>query len=536
MGFMSAVTSRDARTANGALSHSTSGSAILDYFFKCSVFRNRSQEDVNLDMVKIFNEDKFKALKVVLYNRLVTRKVKFTGGETEAVQKGQGQKDEFIKSLVWLEENIPELLYKNLFLVPLVGCWHDLWYDSPTTKLNNYVDTSKVYPLIQQGLQSQVHRGLIAKYLPKIRSASKVQSDRHRRLNQFAKGFCQYMGWSERTYRKFKSNPENTAHLFQRQMCSNMWKHIDFDKVPGRALLKSMNAFDNRCGAKLETWLLSKANINFTGYPYELLKAYRKDGKNKSKKLLVNAQFDHLVNLGTEGVSEQLRSGVWCALDTSGSMGCDVANGTTALDICTSLGIYFSSMIEGEFKDNVIMFDDKSSILKLHGKFTDKVDQVPMNAMGSTNFQSVIDEIVRVRLQNPNIPVSDYPKTLLVVSDMQFNCAQGGYAFVNGRYIMLPGVDEKTNYETAMAKLTAVGLPKINIIWWNVSNYGKDVPNKMNDEGVTLLSGFDPTVVSLVLGGEVTEVVNGEVVTRKLTPLEQMDKALNQEILNSISR
>lgn len=90
--FITALNSRDARTANGALSHSTSGSAILDYFFKCSVYRNRSQDEVNLDMVRIFNEDKLKALKVLLYNRLVTRKVKFTGGETEVVQKGRGKK------------------------------------------------------------------------------------------------------------------------------------------------------------------------------------------------------------------------------------------------------------------------------------------------------------------------------------------------------------------------------------------------------------------------------------------------------------
>lgn len=426
---------------------------------------------------------------------------------------------------------------KNLWLVPLVGCWHDLWYDSPSTKVFNYPDTQVVYQLIQQGLQSQVHRGLIAKYLPKIRSASKVQSDRHRRLNAFAKGLCQFMGWSERTYRKFKSNPENTAHLFQRQMCSNMWKHIDFNKVPGRALLKGMNAFDSHCGAKLESWLLSKADVNFTGYPYELLKSYEADKTNKSKKLLVNAQFENLLKLGKDGVSEQLRSGVWCALDTSGSM-TTIIDGKklSAYDVCVSLGIYFSSFIEGEFKDNVIMFDSTSRTLKLTGKFTDKVDQIPANSMGSTNFQSVIDEIVRVRKQNPNVPVSEYPQTLLVVSDMQFNPAESQYAFVNGRYIVLPGVSEKTNYETAMAKLQAVGLPKINIIWWNVSNYGKDVPNKMNDEGVTLLSGFDPSVISLVLGGEVTEVVNGEVVTRKATPLEQMDKALDQEILSSVSR
>ena len=44
------------------------------------------------------------------------------------------------------------------------------------------------------------------------------------------------LGWTEREYRKFKSDPANTAHEFQRQMCADQWDEIEFDRIPGRAL------------------------------------------------------------------------------------------------------------------------------------------------------------------------------------------------------------------------------------------------------------------------------------------------------------
>jgi len=514
--FINALNSYDTVTANGAVSHSTSGSKILDYFFKSGTYRGRDQSAVDMDLVYLFNEDALKAMKVVFYNRLVTRKI-VGYNETEAIQKGQGQKDEFIKSLKWLEENRPKLLYQNLHLIPLVGCWKDLWYDSNISELFHYVDTSKVYPLIQFALGDKTQRGLIAKYLPKIRSSSNCTNPRHQRLNDWARGFCEFMGWTEKQYRKFKSNPENTAVNWQRAACAKQWDAINFNSVPGRALSQNATSFERNC-PHFEKWILNQKTAKFTGYPYELGQQYNSNRGNKLQKALINAQFEKLLENGKEGLNPSLASGVWCALDTSGSMSSPVANGkVAALEVCMSLGIYFSSLIEGEFKDNVIMFDSTSRIKKLSGKFTDKWDQVPQNAMGSTNLQSVFDEIIRVRNQNPYIPVESYPKTILVVSDMAHNNS---------------GKD--TNYNTAKQRLASVGLDMPNIIWWQVNgHYEKSVPNKMNDTGITMLSGFDPTIISLILGGDM-DIENNTKKMSQMTPYEQMERALNQEILNLI--
>jgi hypothetical protein len=276
---------------------------------------------------------------------------------------------------------------------------------------------------------------------------------------------------------------------------------------------------------RFEEWIKSKPIAKFTGYPYEL---YQAASGNRSlvQKLTYNAQFEQLLKVAKDNVNpDLLRKGVLCALDTSGSMSWgDYGSKVTPIDVCVGLGIYFSGLMEGHFKNHVIAFSDRSKFYKLKGTFCDKVDQIQGEGwwMGSTNFQSVINEIVRVRRQNPEVPIEDYPEVLLVVSDMQFNPA---YESMN----------TQTNYEVATRKLAAVGLPPMTYIWWQVNvRHTTDFPSTLDDAGTVLISGFDGAIVTAILGGqeEVVDEVTGK--KRKLNPREQMVKALDQEILNRV--
>ncbi len=538
--FVKQLGKKNVVTWNGAVSNSTTGSSTLDYFAKCGSYRGRPCEAVNADMASIFGSDPLEAMRIVLYNRMVTRKAKGFTNVCDSVQRGQGQRDEFVKSLAWLENNYPEYLYKNLWLVPVVGCWKDLWYDSAATGFYYYVNKPEVFKVIKAGIKSEYHRGLLAKYLPKIRSRKSVKNERHVRLNTFARELCAFLGWSEADYRRFKSAPENCAHLYQRQMCDNEWTDIDFNMIPGKALFNILarkgkdkkNAIERHdLEQKYLEWIMKQPTAKFTGYPYELYNA-AKGNRTLIKRHTFNKQFDGLIAKAKDSVNpELLKKGVLCALDTSGSMTMEYGmggiqqSGIAPIDVCVSLGIYFSNLIEGYFHDHVIMFDNQSRFLKLNGQFCDKVDQVPANAMGGTNFQSVIDEIVRVRRQNPEIPVSDFPEVLLVVSDMQFN--PGDYRH---------HVDQHTNYETAMKKLRAVGLPDMTIIWWHVNGeHTNDFPSTIDDAGTVLISGFDGAIVTAILGGteKVVDEKTGE--QRQRTPEEMMQLALDQEILQKVA-
>ena len=532
--FLNKMSTKNTFTWNGAISNSSSGNSCLDYFAKCGSYRFRSCEEVNADIASIFGENPLTAMKIVFYNRMITRKPKGFNNESDNLQKGQGQRDECIKSLAWLENNHPEILYKNLWLVPVVGRWSDLWYDSPSSKFYYYINSQKVYELIKSGLKSDYHRPLIAKYLPKIRSKRNITNDRHRRLNTFAKGLCSYLGWSEADYRKFKSGPINRAHLYQRFMCANAWTDLDFNMIPGKALFNLLNRtgkdFQNalqrhNMEEKYIEWIKTQPVAKFTGYPYELYQA-AKCRKNLAQTYTLNRQFEGLLEKAKNSISpELLKRGVLCALDTSGSMCVDYCMTTLGcpapIDICVGLGLYFSNLIEGHFKNHVIMFDDNSRFLKLNGNFCEQVDQIneEATAWGGTNFQSVINEIVRVRRQNPKIPVEDYPEVLLVVSDMEFN----------------PTGTNKTNYENAMRKLRNVGLPNMTIIWWQVNGrFTGDVPSTISDPGTVLISGFDGAIVTTILSGmeKVVDKTTGE--TRSKTPDEVMMECLDQEILNKI--
>ena len=527
--FLKAVQQHDFLTENGALSHSTTGDALLDYFAKAATYRQRSATEVAGDLSRMWAVSPLMTLMIVFYNRMVSRPLHgFV--DCPAVQKGQGSRDEFRKAICWLHISHPDVLEKNLWLVPVVGKWNDLWHEDVVETLPR----DKVYALVERGLTDDFNRPLIAKYLPRIRSKSNITQPRHLMLNAWARGLCTHLSWTEREYRKFKSNPEHRAHEFQRQMCARAWDALDFSRIPGKALFKLVSdsgkdgksAIERNVEARYIEWLDGQPVAKFTGYVYELVRAVKGQKLSRAKKMTFDKQFAGLIDLATKDHGG-LRENVWCAIDTSGSMQAQVAPGVSAFDICIGMGVYFASLNEGAFKDHVVMFDNTSSTLKLAGTFTDKIQQIlgRQVAWGSTNFQSVIDEIVRVRKDNPSIPVSDFPTTLIVVSDMQFNPGDAS--------------NTQTNYDLAMTKLKAVGLPKLRIVWWWVTGRGKDFPTSLDDKGVIMIGGFDGAILSLLLGGEAPKVdapvsQSTAAAQPSITAAEAMVKALDQEVLRQL--
>jgi hypothetical protein len=247
-------------------------------------------------------------------------------------------------------------------------------------------------------------------------------------------------------------------------------------------------------------------------------------------RITVDKQFDGLIATASKD-GGAIQGNVLCALDTSGSMGGPALDnaGTTPFHVCISLGIYFSELNQGAFHNTVAMFDDTSTLLKLKGKtFSDKWNEIisQNTAWGSTNFQSVIDLIVDTRMKHPEVPLEDFPSTLVVVSDMQFNPSASYYNHVS----------EQTNYETAMSKLRRV-FPKefvdsFKIIWWYCSNRKtSDFPSTMENGGTYMLSGFDGSIVSFLLGGDVAV----QTPDKKMPSMEDIiQAAFNQEVLSLI--
>lgn len=531
-------------TENGAVSYASIGTELLNQFAKAGTYRGRELTDVYVQQAALWAENPEDALRFPFYLRMVTRKTKMFDAETETVQRGQGARDEAFKRLLWIAQYHPEVFYKNLWVLPLVGSWKDLWV---LLSMDDSLNKKEFFKVMAMGINNDYHRDLVKKYMPRIRANKLCKTEWAKNTNRLAKDFCNFVGWTAKDYRTFKSTGK--AHEFQRVICARLYDKLNFKAIPGKALLNLVSGeFLKKHGLeeKYLSWVKTQPVAKFNGYPYELaMKCYpyrssyygcRVPTMPATLKFTLDKQFANLIETAKSD-NGAIKGNVWCALDTSGSMTSPIDYNSpckvTSFDVCVGLGIYFSTLNEGAFHKNVIMFDDTSEVLQLKGDFTDMYHQITSrrDAMGGTNFQSVIDEIVRIRKKNPNIPLEDYPETLLVVSDMQFNPTNTyswGYREASPR-------DEKTNYEAAKAKLKAVfpaeWVENFKIVWWHVNGRTKDFPSNMDCGGTYNFSGFDGAIISHLLGN------NGPdgSISKNPTMEEVIESALGQETLSLLS-
>lgn len=530
-------------TENSAVTFLTSGKAIIDQFAHAGTAIGRPINQVFAEQAQLWAEDPESAVRFPFYLRLITRKVKLSEEKkTDAVQKGAGLRDEAFKRILWLAYNQPEVFNRNAWLLPVVGSWKDLWTLMLLDMDNeNRIDKNFVFSIMAAGLDDETQCDLIRKYMPAIKANSKCKTDRAQTLNTLAKAFASFLGLSVKEYRKMKAS--GTAHEFQKLICARAYADINWNTIPGRALTNLVSGkFLSNHGLtdSYLKWVMSQPTVKFTGYVYELGMKLDAMGHNLSMNqtpnraaalYTINKQFDGLIELAKKDQGG-IKGNVLCGLDTSGSMGSDIQGvpGLTSYDVCVSLGIYFSELNTGAFHNVVAMFDDTSRVMKLSGTFSEKWEAIrnATTAWGSTNFLSLVRLLANQRRKHPNLPESEFPQTLLVVSDMQFN--------PTGRW-SLRAERESTNQEEARNILREVFseefVKNFNFIWWYCASRdgaGHDVPATMDQGGNYMFSGFDGSIVTLLLGGDEQVKPDGT----PLTMEEMVQKALSQEIFSFV--
>lgn len=534
-------------TENGATALYSTNSVLVDQFGLAGNYRGRDIEDVFEDQRAAWEENPDLALRFPFYLRMVTRKTKVNGDNvTDKVQNGQGARDEAFKRLLWIAKNHYDSFEKNIWLLPIVGSWKDIWtlmfYDK-SFKVNA-LKRKDMFKILECGLASDTHVDLVKKFMPRIKASKKCTTEWTIFMNKVAKKFANYLGVNVAKYNHLKAS--GTAHDFQKVICGRQYDKIKWNCIPGRALmllttgkfLENHDLTDNYV-----EWVKNQPVAKFTGYVFELMKRFRNAVGGRvyygeyynrllksvpiSVKYTLDAQFAGLVNQAKEDGA--ITENVLVALDTSGSMGQEVdgLKGTTCGDIATSLALFFSELNTGAFHNKVIMFDDVSYPFDLTGdSFCDKIAQLPSVPCGSTNFQSVIDELVKIRVEHPEIPLEEYPTTILAVSDMQFNPS---------RHYLRRRRHESTNQEAALDKLRKVFpseyVDSVKFVWWNCASRKQTFEATADTENTVFVSGFDGSIMSMLLGEE--EKPAGEK-PKKLTPEEVVVKALTQEILNYI--
>ena len=525
-------------TENGATALATTGSILVDQFGKAGNFRGRPIDAVFYDMDKLWEENPQSALRFPFYLRLITRKTRIDKGvKTEKVQKGQGARDEAFKRLLWLARFHKDEFARNIAILPIVGSWKDMWsllyYD--ITEGTHAIDENLIFSLLKLGLENELHVDLVKKFMPRLKSSSQCNTEWTLNMNMLAKRFAKYLRVPYTKYNKLKAS--GTAHDFQKLICNGKYEELDWNKIPGRALsLLASGNFLKRHNLvnSYQDWIDKQDVAPFVGYPCELYKRFRNmSSRSYTLSKTIDKQFDGLVKKAE--ADGKVTENVLVGLDTSGSMMTQIKGLSNyyCLDMAVSLALFFAKLNKGAFHNKVMMFDNVSTPFDLPSEsFTTNAKALPHVGCGGTNFQSIIDELVKIRVQNPQIPLEDYPKTILVVSDMQFNPISRNWGWTS-----IPITEKATNAEYSRNKLKEVFpsefVDSMKFVWWDCAGRGTNTYEGESDNGQDFFfSGFDGSILTFLIGAEEKENTTQ---STKLTAEDVALNALNQEILSYVN-
>jgi hypothetical protein len=172
------------------------------------------------------------------------------------------------------------------------------------------------------------------------------------------------------------------------------------------------------------------------------------------------------------------------------------SSGTTALEVADALAIYFAERAGGEFKNKFITFSERPRFIELTGNNLRENLNIAYayNEVANTNIEAVFDLILAIAVDN-DIPQEEMIKNILIISDMEFDMAQGGW-FGEDNTLTRPlfEVIEK-RYKDA-----GYSLPKL--IFWNVNSRTQTIPLTENELGVALVSGFGQNVLKMVMSSK----------------------------------
>lgn len=439
------------RTTNGELAYKSTGSGCLDLFFNLSAYRGNNNAVPAFK--KAMAEDAELALRIALYGRDI---------------RGGARERKFFRDIIaHLEKVDQDAAILLAVKIPEVGRWDDL-ITFQTPKLRELA-----YQMFAAALNDG--NGLAAKWAPR----EKTNRESHR---AFAIGLRTHMGISAKQYRKLLVGLTNVVET---AMCNKTYSVIDYSKLPSVAGNRYAKAFQRNDNARYSAYLaaLSRGDKNVkvnaaTLFPYDVLK--------QSNKQLKNAQWDALPNFVGEAKLLPM-------IDTSGSMS-QSAGGSTTLscrDVAFSLGIYLADKCQGAFGGMYMTFSDNPdlAVLPKTNDLDTKYQFVAKRSIvASTDIQRAFDKILNFAIKN-NVPDTDMPQYLVILSDMQFN--QG---VVGG---------DRTSFDQVKQKFNAAGYTLPNIVYWNINavNHG-NVPVTSHKSGAALVSGFSPDIVRTVLSAK----------------------------------
>jgi hypothetical protein len=328
---------------------------------------------------------------------------------------------------------------------------------------------------------NEVKDGLCAKWMPRQGAeANKIRS---------------YMKLTPKQYRKLVVGLSNTV---EQKMCARDWTGIVYPHVPSVAAGRYQKAFlkhdPSGYAVYKEKLVTGEAKINASvAYPYDVIRSLQ-----HGDKAVAVAQWKALPNY-LEGSDENIMP----VVDVSGSMMSVASGSVTALDVAISLGLYVSERMGGVFKDTFMTFSGSPQMLKLKGDLSQRYDQMARGDWGmNTDIGAVFKLILNAAVAG-KVDQKEMPTKILILSDMEFDaCVTTGSTAKAGRYSTGGSAVSVSAMEFIEQEYAAAGYKVPQIVFWNLNGRAGNSPVTYNKVGAALVSGFSPSIVKSVLGGE----------------------------------
>jgi hypothetical protein len=180
------------------------------------------------------------------------------------------------------------------------------------------------------------------------------------------------------------------------------------------------------------------------------------------------------------------------------------------MTVAISLGLYLSERNIGPFKDAFVTFHENPQLITVAGSLSERYNQMKRSPWGGNTDLSACFNLILNKAVQGNVPASEMPTMFIIFSDMEFDAADSDW--------------NHTAQEMIESKFAQAGYKTPKIVYWDLASRGdKNKPVKFDKGGSCLVSGFSPSLLKSMLGGE------------EITPISMMSKVIDSERYASVT-
>ncbi|MBC8408309.1 MAG: DUF2828 family protein [Rhodobacteraceae bacterium] len=310
-----------------------------------------------------------------------------------------------------------------------------------------------------------------------------------------------YMKLTSKEYRKLVVGNSN---IVERLMSEKRWDEIDYVTLPNLAMIRSAAAFLRHDSERFLAHIRDHGLVGTVAFPHEMMRLH----KAGTPVEIVQSFFDHLPDYIKEGER------ILPMVDVSGSMCAEASGSISCMDVSVSLGLYCSDRLPGQFNKKMMTFASEPEIIDW-SRTNNVVEAITQAVTADWGMSTDISKALDCILKNAelwNVPQSNMPTMLLVLSDMQFSQAVRSHTrtFEKGPHKTILQTEESV-IDAALQRWEDSGYKRPAIVYWNLQNYAGQPSYTSNN--VAFISGFSPAIMEAVLScierdetGEVTKL------------------------------